>query len=421
MHLSRLAHCILLFALALTSNPARARDAEAAFAAAKDQVLQVRLIDQAGNAKNALGSGFVIADDGRLISNYHVVSGLVNHPGRFRAEYLAQDGRSGKLELLGIDVVHDLALLRAGGLSRTPLTLRAQTPAMGERLYSLGNPLDLGLTIVEGTYNGLLEKSLYERIHFTGSINPGMSGGPALDTQGSVVGVNVATAGNQVSFLVPAKYVADLLASSGDQPLDANTFDAIVAKQLLGNQDRYIGQLLGADFATSALGNYRVPGQIADYVNCWSETDQEPRRLYHSVSYSCATDENIFLSEKLYSGAIHFTHQLWSTEELSSLHFYHLLRRFASVVFAPFGGTEETMSNFRCTSDFVEHAGLTSKTTYCLRRYRQFIGLFDLYEQNLTLREDRAVLQSTLTLTGVSGDNAAVFAQRFVENIAWQP
>src|SRR5258708_2793879 len=140
----RLLLCALL---ALTLRPAAAAEnAESVFAAVKDRIVQVRLIDQAGNAKNALGSGFVIADGGRIISNYHVVSGLVNHPGRFRAEYLAQNGDIGKLALLDIDVVHDLALLRADGFAPAPFALRAEAPAMGVRLYSLGNPLDLGLT-----------------------------------------------------------------------------------------------------------------------------------------------------------------------------------------------------------------------------------------------------------------------------------
>jgi serine protease Do len=400
---------------------AAAENAETIFAAGKDRIVQVRLIDQAGNAKNALGSGFVIADGGRIISNYHVVSGLVNHPGRFRAEYLAQNGETGKLALLDIDVVHDLALLRAEGFAPTPFSLRAQAPAMGVRLYSLGNPLDLGLTIVEGTYNGLLKKSLYERIHFTGSINPGMSGGPTLDGDGNLVGVNVATAGNQVSFLVPAKYVAQLLEHASETPMDAAVFGATVARQLLANQDRYIGSLLANAFASSDLEGYRVPGQIADYVNCWGRTDREPRRLYHSVSYSCSTDENIFLSDELNSGAIQFSHRLWSTDDLSAFHFFHLLQNVASVDAPTFGGSEETMGNFRCESGFVEHAGLNSKIVFCLRRYRQFEGLYDVYQQTLTLRDNRQLLQSSLMLSGISAANAAAFAQRYTEGIAWKP
>jgi serine protease Do len=422
MHFMLIRLLLSMLLLSLPMLPAAATEnTETVFAAVKDRIIQVRLIDQGGNAKNALGSGFVIADGGRIISNYHVVSGLVNHPGRFRAEYLTQNGDSGKLELLDIDVVHDLALLRADGFAPVHFSLREQAPAMGVRLYSLGNPLDLGLTIVEGTYNGLLKKSLYERIHFTGSINPGMSGGPTLDAEGNVVGVNVATAGNQVSFLVPAKYVAQLLAHAGAAPMSAATFDATVARQLLANQDRYIGDLLGSAFVDSTLGGYHVPGQIADYVNCWGHTDREPRREYRSVSYSCSTDENIFLSEELNSGAIQFSHRLWSTDDLGPLHFFHLLQNAANFDASSFGGTEETMSNFHCDSGFVEHAGLTSKVIYCLRRYRQFDGLYDVYQQSLTLRDNHELLQSSLMLSGVSAANAGAFAQRFTEEIAWKP
>ena len=58
-----------------------------------------------------------------------------------------------------------------------PRALAGRLPK-GERIYAMGNPLDLGFTIVEGTYNGLVDKSYDERIHFSGAINPGMSGGP---------------------------------------------------------------------------------------------------------------------------------------------------------------------------------------------------------------------------------------------------
>src|SRR6201999_2275505 len=81
----------------------------------------------------------------------------------------------------------------------------------GARVYSLGNPHDVGLSIVEGTYNGQLAETLFERIHFTGSLNPGMSGGPAIDRAGRVVGVNVASMGNQLSFLVPIRFARELL------------------------------------------------------------------------------------------------------------------------------------------------------------------------------------------------------------------
>ena len=78
-------------------------------------------------------------------------------------------------------------------------------------IYSLGNPHDLGMILVPGTYNGLQKYSFYPRIHFTGAVNAGMSGGPTVDAAGKVVGVNVASAGNQLGFLVPADALQALL------------------------------------------------------------------------------------------------------------------------------------------------------------------------------------------------------------------
>ena len=77
----------------------------------------------------------------------------------------------------------------------------------------MGNPLDLGFTIIEGTYNGLVDRTYNDRVHFSGALNPGMSGGPTVSAEGQVVGVNVATrrGGQLLSFLVPARYAAALL------------------------------------------------------------------------------------------------------------------------------------------------------------------------------------------------------------------
>jgi S1-C subfamily serine protease len=75
---------------------------------------------------------------------------------------------------------------------RTSTSTRARSPAACPRASAstpIGNPLDLGFTIVEGTYNGLVDKSYDERIHFSGSINPGMSGGPVAAATGASSGV----------------------------------------------------------------------------------------------------------------------------------------------------------------------------------------------------------------------------------------
>ena len=59
--------------------------------------------------------------------------------------------------------------------------------ARGARIFSLGNPLDVGFAVTEGGYNGLAERHYLPTLFFGGSLSPGMSGGPALDAQGRLV------------------------------------------------------------------------------------------------------------------------------------------------------------------------------------------------------------------------------------------
>jgi S1-C subfamily serine protease len=391
---------------------------EEVFTRHKDSVVQIRIIDDKGGAKRSIGSGFMISDDGRLITNFHVVADFVHHPGEHRAEWHSSDGASGPLVLLDVDVVHDLALMQAEALAGLPfLAVESNLPKMGERLFSLGFPYDLGLTIVEGTYNGLLEKSLYERIHLTASINPGMSGGPAIDRNGNVVGVNVATAGDQVSFLVPSRHVIDLL--TRDEATTRGELMQRIGAQLRENQARYLSALMQVPFATTALGDYRVPGAIATHINCWSQSDQDQQRLLDHTEVSCQSEDDIFLSGELATGAIRYEHELRSARRVGPLRLWSQLERSFRSFFGNLGGDKASVTEFHCHQDFLENEGLKSKLVLCVRRYREFDGLYDLVQRQVSLNRPDRSLQSTLILTGVDREHGIEFARRFAEEIRW--
>ena len=154
------------------------------------------------------------------------------------------------------------------------------SPDRGERLFAMGNPLDLGMTIVEGTFNGFLEKSLYKKIHFTGSINPGMSGGPVLNRDGDVIGINVATAGNQISFLVPARYAIALIAKQDKEKQKPGELAKSISRQLLVNQDDYMKRLLNEPFKSVIMGSFKGPGELAPFMKCWGDTSKNEKVLY---------------------------------------------------------------------------------------------------------------------------------------------
>ena len=182
----RAAALALLFAIvanggaALASSGAPpayvASDAERIFAAAPQRLLQVRTLVVGSDRQSSTGSGFLVSADGLAITNYHVVSQVALEPETYRLEYAGADGSKGELKLLAIDLPNDLALVR---LDRQDApffafdeAVMARGLAKGERLYSMGNPLDLGFTIVEGIYNGLVARTYNERIHFTGGSTP---------------------------------------------------------------------------------------------------------------------------------------------------------------------------------------------------------------------------------------------------------
>lgn len=396
---------------------------EAIYARYKDAVLQVRIVDRASGEKSSIGSGFLVGD-GMVVTNYHVVADLISKPERYRIDYLHADGHRGDLTLYDIDVVHDLALLRGAPSTARPLQLAATLPIQGERLFSFGNPHDLGLTIVEGTFNGLRENSLYEKIHFTGSINPGMSGGPALNRQGEVVGVNVSTAGNQISFLVPVRYVSALLRrqNSGVAQTGASgPFHERMRTDLLANQARYLAPLLAAPFAQEEIAGFSLPVKLGPFFKCWGDSRHEEDEFYEQVTQSCSTSDDIYLADDQFTGTIRFRHDVYSDLRLGSLRFYGLLEREFNASGLDPGGEEESVGTFACSTDFVTQHDDLYKVVYCLRGYKKMAGLYDVFLTVASLRQDQRGLQSSLILSGVSADNARQFSQHFLEAIRWNP
>jgi S1-C subfamily serine protease len=385
----------------------------------RDRIVQIQVIDQQAGSKAGIGSGFVAGKRGQVVTNYHVIADLLNEPERYQARFLAEQGQNGELELLAVDVVHDLALLAAPALRPPPLDLATELPPKGSRVWSMGYPFDIGLTIVEGTYNGMLEKSLYEKLHFTGSINPGMSGGPALNKHGEIVGVNVATAGNQVSFLVPVTHVQRLLSRAGE-PAETAELQGDVSRQLLANQRRVAQELMAGEAPPTQLDEFSVPGGGVPWLNCWGQSEDDGEDELATVWYRCETEDDIFLSEKLFTGIIQFQHELLSGESLNPMRFYQQLENRGYYPQLSLDGDERSVTNYQCRSDFVDQEGLPLKVTWCVRRYRRVEGLYDAYLEITSLVAPRKALQSSLQLAGFDWENLARLSAHFLASIQWE-
>ncbi len=384
-------------------------------------VCQIRVVDLATGRKSALGSGFLVSREGHVATNYHVVEQAVHAPGGFRVEALRDGEVVGELRIVGIDVVHDLAVAAGPGVKGDALRLGSSGLSKGTRLYSIGNPYDLGMTIVEGTYNGLMERSLYRKILFSGSLNPGMSGGPALNREGEVVGVNVSTAGNEVSFLVPVEYLVELAGRIEERREGGpESWDLDVEEQLLASQAGYMADILSAPWESLTVGEATVPGEIHEVIKCWSESHDLEHDLYRHADVTCSSEESIDVSGTLVTGWLSYSYRWIVSDALNLLRFYSLYESFFESSSGYDNAGEEDVTAFTCEEGFVSVAGRPWKAVLCARSYTRYRSLFDFHMTMASVEKRKRGLVVEAQLLGVSRENALAFARRTMEEIRWR-
>jgi serine protease Do len=418
---SRFAAAALVLALAPSALLAQPPPTEEVFRRFSRRIVKIEVQETGSEAKASIGSGFYVTGGGYLVTNYHVVSEVVQHPDRYRALLVALDESEGTpVEILNVDVAHDLAIVKGTAAPDSHFDLGERETPQGLRLYSLGHPLDLGLDIVEGTYNGFLKHSLDERIHFTGSLNPGMSGGPAITSDGDVVGINVATAGEQVSFLVPVQWAALLLAETRSPEFHLETpLLEVVRRQMFDYQNRVVSGLLASPPPTVTLGGFSLPTRPAPYFNCWADAYREDGLTYETVNHQCSTDDYIFVSDELVSGQLWFYHRLLESDQLNRFQFAALYTDDFETVYHGMEGGESEVTPFQCHSGTIRTNGLTLKSIYCVRRYRKLGPLYDLVFKAAALGKPGVGLETALMASGVSYENAEALVRWYLDTVAW--
>lgn len=180
------------------------------------------------------GSGVIISSDGNILTNNHVAA--AGQERGLRVTF--HDGTTATAEVIGLDPVTDLAVIRAQGVSDLqPATLGTSADLrVGDQVVAIGSPLGLDGTVTSGIVSALNrpvtagdrtggQTSTFGGIQTDAPINPGNSGGPLVDMSARVVGINSAIAtvpGSEGSiglgFAIPidqAKIVAEQLVETG--------------------------------------------------------------------------------------------------------------------------------------------------------------------------------------------------------------
>jgi putative serine protease PepD len=170
--------------------------------------------------QQAQGSGFVYDSNGRIITNQHVVEGATSISVRF------WNGKTYKAEVVGSDPSTDLAVIKVDAPASvlTPLTLAdSNAVAVGDNVVAIGSPFGLENTVTSGIVSALHRQmtspnnfSIDDSIQTDAAINHGNSGGPLLNSEAQVIGVNAQiesdSGGNDgVGFAIPSNTVKSIV------------------------------------------------------------------------------------------------------------------------------------------------------------------------------------------------------------------
>jgi putative serine protease PepD len=206
------------------------------------------------------GTGIVLNEKGLILTNDHVIKGATS----LTVEASGSSKKTTSATIVGEEANQDLALIRVdpSGLGLKPLTLASSSPVkVGDGVYAIGNPYGLEETLTRGIVSALgREISAPDGSKITGAIqtdaalNPGNSGGPLLDEQGEVIGVN-------------SQIASDAAQSEGSQPgntgvgfaISSNTVAAAVKKIEAGEGVTYTSATQSAAQSEGGYGSEESP------------------------------------------------------------------------------------------------------------------------------------------------------------------
>jgi putative serine protease PepD len=180
-------------------------------------------------ASEATGTGFVVDSSGLIVTNEHVIDGAS------KITVTLSNGDDLRATLVGKDTSSDLALLRVSPGSHTLTALKLADDSsvqVGDTAYAIGSPYGLGGTLTTGVVSALNRQidapngfTIAGALQTDAELNPGNSGGPLLNTQGQVIGVNSqvyssgsssggeATGGTGLGFAIPSSTVKRVVAA----------------------------------------------------------------------------------------------------------------------------------------------------------------------------------------------------------------
>ena len=208
------------------------------------------------------GSGVILATDGCIVTNNHVVDGAD------KIKVILRDDAEYNAEIVGRDPVTDIALIKVdakGDLPTVPMG-SSDNLQVGEWVAAIGSPFGLEHTVTAGIVSAkgrVIGSGPYDDfIQTDASINPGNSGGPLINMRGEIVGINtmIIAGGNGIGFAIPIDLAKDIVAQLKTSGEVTRGWLGVTIQDLKGDLAEYYGMKDKSGVLVASV----VPGDPAD-------------------------------------------------------------------------------------------------------------------------------------------------------------
>ena len=315
-------------------------------------IVKVQVQSRLGKEKIAVGSGSIIREDGLIVTNYHVISSHFSDPANNKIVYsVGKDSEEIVANLEAVDLVNDLALIKP--LAKTEykniVEIEKSNLQQGQRIYSLGFPHNWSMTMIEGIFNGYMDKQLTSQYLVSHALSSGMSGGPTFNEDGKLVAINVA-ATDKLSILIPATSLSILLSRYKQEVKVYPTKEQYILKinlirdNAISRYEDFSEDLLTRIIKSDSfeIGKFKLPLRNKLF-ECWSRKEKpEPSNLDRveikqkeelvQIERSCSTQDNIFLQEDNNIGQISVNTYYYQNNNTTPLVIWKTLEKKFNVV-----------------------------------------------------------------------------------------
>ena len=356
---------------------------------------QIKTSVSSGAAKASYGTGFVIDTQGLIATNFHVVQDAVSNPKQYKT-FLVDGKNSTEATVVAIDAINDLAILKVDASYESKVEFADKLPEKGAAIFSMGVPEDLNESIIQGIYNGPINEGPYKSLLTSSPLNSGMSGGPTVNSQGELIGINVAIyrSSQNISFSVP---YTELIALKKYYETQAEAGEFHNLTKELNRQLHLSSESLTQNYLTAArgpsktVGDWQIKGNSPD-IKCWSPVKRH-KELWTTARLGCRVQGRTQLHDNNYGGSYSLDYYSFSRKQAGKTRFFSQIGRHTNQPQESYSWNDDYYTQYSCHESTIKNSNnILLKVNFCFNQYIRFTDVYDAHFRIMTLGSDDKVL-----------------------------